>query len=64
MMLKKKIAAAFADVPVPADENMTHCPYRRFECTAVAGYFEGMKWTDISATEDAIGVLNEETQQL
>jgi len=51
MTLKEKIAAAFADVPPPADENITHCPYQCFECTAVAGFFKGKRWQDISMAD-------------
>jgi hypothetical protein len=51
MTLKEKIAAAFADVPPPADDNITRCPYQCFECTAVAGFFKGKVWQDISIAD-------------
>jgi hypothetical protein len=51
MTLKERIATAFADLTPPADEHITHCPYQCFECTAVAGFFKGKKWQDISVAD-------------
>ncbi|HEY6167580.1 MAG TPA: DUF6714 family protein [Verrucomicrobiae bacterium] len=51
MTLKEKIAAAFTDVAQPADEAITRCPYQCFECTAVAGFFKGKKWPEITAAD-------------
>ena len=51
MTLNEKIAAAFADVAQPADDAITRCPYQCFECTAVAGFFKGKKWTDITVAD-------------
>lgn len=51
MTLQEKIAAAFADVAQPGDDAITHCPYQCFECTAVAGFFKGKAWKDISVND-------------
>jgi hypothetical protein len=51
MTLKEKIAAAFAEVAQPGDDHITRCPYQCFECTAVAGFFKGKPWQDISVAD-------------
>jgi hypothetical protein len=45
MSLKQNIEVAFANVPYPGDNNITHCPYHCAECRRVAEYFKGKQWT-------------------
>ncbi len=51
MALKEKIQTAFSEVAYPGDENITHCPYKCFECTAVTAFFKGKKWQEISTAD-------------
>ena len=51
MSLKEKIEAAFAVVEYPGDGNITRCPYHCSECTRVAEFFKGRKWTGNTAEE-------------
>ena len=49
--LKQRIEEAFANVPYPGDEHITHCPYRCSECTRVAAFFKGRTMTDLTLEE-------------
>jgi len=40
-VLKESIAAAFAEVPYPGDDNIIRCPYNCAECQRIADYFKG-----------------------
>lgn len=41
MTLKQTIERAFADVSMPEDGNITHCPYHCSECGRIAAFFKG-----------------------
>ena len=51
MPLKEAIQAAFADVPYPGDNNITHCPYHCRPCQEIADYFKGKTWEGHSEEE-------------
>ena len=51
MPLKEAIKAAFADVPYPGDNNITHCPYHCRPCQEIADYFKGRTWEGHSVEE-------------
>ena len=49
--IKRAIAEAFAGVPYPGDNNITHCPYNCSECRRMAAFFKGKTSTGYTLEE-------------